>query len=442
MKSKMPKVLHKICGKALVEWVHDSAQEAGIQDCVVVVGHKADEVMTYMGQEVQFALQREQLGTGHAVMQAQGMLRGKQGHVIILYGDTPLIKGETIKMALDQHIQNDDSVTILTTELEDPTGYGRIVRDANGNVVRIVEHKDANDQEKTIKEINPGIYCFKIVHLLDALARLDNSNSQGEYYLTDTIEILIRANHKVSSLKIKDATELQGINDRQQLSQAESIIQHRILSKHMENGVTILSPLNTYISADVDIGLDTILYPGCMLEGKTRIGEDCCIGPNSRIINSVIENKVEVQSSVIIDSYVDENTHIGPFAYIRPESKIGKNVKIGDFVEVKKSVIGDNTKVSHLSYIGDAEIGENVNMGCGSVVVNYDGQKKHKTIVRDNAFVGCNVNLISPVTVNKNAFIAAGSTITEDVPEGSMAIARGRQVIKEAWMEKKGRQSK
>ncbi|WHH57603.1 bifunctional UDP-N-acetylglucosamine diphosphorylase/glucosamine-1-phosphate N-acetyltransferase GlmU [Petroclostridium sp. X23] len=442
MNSKTSKVLHKICGKPLIEWVYDSIQEAGIQDCIMVVGHKADQVKSYMGQKVKFALQEKQLGTGHAVMQAQPMLTGMQGHVIILCGDTPLIKGETIKSALDYHIENDHSATILTTEVDNPTGYGRIIRDVQGNVLKIVEQKDTNQDEQEIKEINSGIYCFKTAHLLNALAKLNNDNSQGEYYLTDTIEIILQNNSKVGAVKIGDPEELQGINNRFQLSEAERVMQQRILHKHMENGVTIISPLNTYIGADVDIGMDTIVYPGCILEGSTKIGENCVVGPNSRIVNSVIENDAEIQNSVVIDSSVGENTHVGPFAYIRPESTIGKNVKIGDFVEVKKSVIGDYTKVSHLTYIGDADVGQNVNMGCGSVIVNYDGQKKHRTTIGDNAFIGCNANLVSPVTVKNNAYVAAGSTITEDVPESSLAIARERQVVKEGWMEKKGRQHK
>ncbi|MDK2801730.1 MAG: bifunctional UDP-N-acetylglucosamine pyrophosphorylase / glucosamine-phosphate N-acetyltransferase [Clostridiales bacterium] len=439
MKSKKSKVLHKVCGKALVEWVYEAVQKAGIEKCILVVGHKAEEVMTYMGQKTQFALQKEQLGTGHAVMQAQHAIKDHEGHVIILNGDTPLIKGDTIKQVIEYHIKNDNAATVITTELDDATGYGRIVRDDSGNVIRIVEHRDANEQEKAIKEINSGMYCFAVKNLLDALSKINNSNSQKEYYLTDTIEILISENNRVGALKIEDSTELLGINNRIQLSEVEKVMQQRILSEHMENGVTIIDPGTTYIQADIEIKMDTIIYPGCILEGNTKIGEDCVIGPNSRIINSIVENNVEVQNSVIIDSYISENTRIGPFAYIRPESKIGKNVKIGDFVEIKKSVIGDNTKVSHLAYIGDAEVGKNVNMSCGSITVNYDGQKKYKTIIGDNSFVGCNVNLVAPVIVNKNAYIAAGSTITDEVPENSLAIARERQVVKDGWVKKKFR---
>lgn len=437
MRSNQPKVLHQVCGKALVEWVCDAAFEAGIQKCITVVGHKAEEVMAYMGQKVQFALQKEQLGTGHAVMQAQPLIKDAQGYVIILCGDTPLIKGSTVKKALDYHISSGNAATVITTELEDATGYGRIIRDASGQVKKIVEHRDTNEQEKAVREINSGIYCFTVKHLLDALNQLNNHNSQGEYYLTDTIEILIAEQFKVGALKIDDSTELLGINNRIQLSQAEAIMQKNIVNKHMENGVTIMAPATTLIHSNVEIGGDTIIYPGCIIEGDTKIQENCMIGPNSRIINSIVEDNVEIQYSVVVDSYVGRDTHIGPFAYLRPGSKIGKEVKIGDFVEVKNAVIGDKSKVSHLTYIGDAEVGKNVNMGCGTVVVNYDGQKKHKTIIGDNAFVGCNTNLVSPVVVNENAYIAAGSTITDEVPKDSLAIARQRQIIKQDWVKKR-----
>ncbi len=437
MKSNMPKVLHKVCGKALVEWVCDAVAEAGIHTCVTVVGHKADEVKSYMGQRVEFALQAEQLGTGHAVMQAQPMIKDNAEYVIVLNGDTPLIQGDTIKKVLDYHIKNNNMATVITTELEDATGYGRIIRDENGNVVKIVEHKDANEQEKSIREVNSGMYCFTVQYLLDALNKISNKNAQGEYYLTDTIEILIKEQFKVGALKIDNSAELLGINNRVQLAQIESIMRQRIINKHLLNGVTIIDPSSTYIQSDVKIGMDTIIYPGCVLERNTEIREKCLIGPNTRIVNCTVEENVEIQYSVLLDSYVKKNTHIGPFAYLRPGSKIGENVKIGDFVEVKNAEIGNNSKVSHLSYIGDAEVGNNVNMGCGTVVVNYDGKKKHKTIIEDNAFVGCNANLVSPVVVRENAYIAAGSTITKEVPKDSLAIARKKQKNIDGWVKKR-----
>lgn len=437
MKSKKSKVLHKVCGKALVQWVCDAVQEADIHTSVLVVGHKAEQVMAYMQGKVEFALQQEQLGTGHAVMQAEPMIKEKQGYVIILNGDTPLIKGETIKTALDFHIRNHNVATIITTELEDATGYGRIVRDSGGNVMKIVEHKDASENERAIKEINSGLYCFTVSHLLNSLSKLDNNNSQGEYYLTDTIEILMKENLKVGAIKVGDSTELIGVNNRLQLSQAESIMRERILNRFMEQGVTVIDSSNTYIADDVQIGMDTIIYPGCIIENGTSIGENCIIGPNARLNSSTIGNNVEIADSVVLESSVNDGTHVGPFAYLRPGSKIGKDVKIGDFVEVKNSQIDDYTKVSHLTYIGDADVGKNVNFGCGTVVVNYDGEKKHRTVIGDQAFVGCNTNLVSPVTVNKNAYIAAGSTITDEVPENALAIARSRQVVKEGWAKDK-----
>jgi len=438
MKSKKSKVLHKVCGMTLIDWVYNSVKNAGVNETVVVVGHKAEDVKESMGDKVLYAHQDKQLGTGHAVMQAKEYFSGKEGQVLVLCGDTPLITSETVSKTFEIHSRNNNSATIITAELENPLGYGRIVRDENNNVMKIVEDRDATEVEKEIREINSGMYCFNIKDLESALGELDNNNSQGEYYLTDTIEILIKKGLKVGAVKVDDSSEILGINDRIQLSKANEIMRKRILSNHMKNGVTIIDPSNTYIDADVSIGMDTVIYPGSMIEGRTEIGEDCIIGPSSRIVGSKISKGVEVKNSVVMESSVDEGTCIGPFAYLRPGSVIGKKVKIGDFVEVKKSVIGDGTKISHLTYVGDAEIGSNVNLGCGVVVVNYDGKKKHKTKIGDNCFVGCNVNLVSPVEVKDNAYVAAGSTITEEVPENSLAIARARQVVKEDWVIKKG----
>jgi len=438
MKSNKAKVLHKICGKTFIERVYESVKGAGIDETILVVGHKADQVQEHMKDSVSYVKQDVQLGTGHAVMQAEKYFENKKGCVIVLCGDAPLITSKTISDAIEFHKNNGYSATVITAEMEDPTGYGRIVRSADGNVVKIVEHRDANEQERKIKEINSGLYVFNIENLVEALKMLDNNNDQGEYYLTDTIEILIKKGLKVGAVRAGDSSEVLGINDRVQLAKASEILRKKILQNLMLNGVTIIDPASTYIDEDVQIGIDTVVYPGTIIEGKTVIGENCTIGPNARIVSARIGNNVEINSSVILESIVDDNTHVGPFAYIRPESKIGKNVKIGDFVEVKKSVIGDGTKASHLTYIGDAEVGCNVNFGCGTVIVNYDGKKKHKTIIGDNAFIGCNSNLVSPVEIKKNAYIAAGSTITEEVPENSLAIARARQVVKENYVKEKG----
>lgn len=442
MKSKSSKVIHKVCGKALVQWVHQAVENAGVKESIIVVGHRSDQVKECLGDKAEYVIQEKQLGTGHAVMQAESFLAGKEGYVVVLCGDTPLVTTETIKKAIEYHKNRNNAATVITAELDNPTGYGRIIRDNNGDVAKIVEHKDASDTEKEIKEINSGMYCFTIKHLVAALKELNNKNSQGEYYLTDTLEILIHKGLSVGAVKVADTDEILGINDRIQLSMAGEIMRKKIITNLMKSGVTIIDQNSTYIDEDVIIGIDSVIYPGTILEGETVIGEDCVIGPNARLVSSKTGNRVEINNSIVLESSVGDDTHVGPFAFIRPGSNIGKDVKIGDFVEVKKSVIGDKTKVSHLTYIGDAEIGKNVNLGCGVVVVNYDGKNKNKTIVGDNAFVGCNVNLISPVTVKDNAYVAAGSTITEEVPENSLAIGRARQVIKEDWVIKKGMQRK
>jgi len=442
MKSKNSKVVHNICGKSLIEWVYDAVSGAGIDETIVVVGHRADQVKECMGDRVKYAFQSQQLGTGHAVMQAEEYLRGKEGYVFVLYGDTPLITAKTISECISLHKKNGNAVTVVTAEFDDPTGYGRIVRDEHGNVIKIVEQRDASDEEKKIKEINSGLYCFTISSLLESLKKLTNDNDQGEFYITDTIGILIKEGFKAGAMKLENPAEILGINDRVQLYQASEHIRRRILEEHMKSGVTIIDPATTYIDEGVKIGIDTVVYPGTIIEGNTVIGEDCIIGPNSRLVDAKVGNGTEVNSSVILNSTIGNDVRIGPFAYIRPESVIGNNVKIGDFVEIKKSVVGDKTKIPHLAYIGDAEIGKNTNIACGVITVNYDGKKKNKTIVGNNSFVGCNVNLIAPVEVKDNSYIAAGSTITEDVPEYSLAIARERQVIKENWVIKKGMERK
>ena len=438
MKSKNSKVVNKIYGKPLIERVYRAVDGAGISECVIVVGHRADQVKACMGDKVLYAVQEEQLGTGHAVMQVKQHLKDKDGYVFVLYGDTPLISSDTISRTIEYHKKNNNSATVITAELEDPTGYGRIKRSTDGGVVGIVEQKDATEAEKQIKEINSGMYCFNIKDLLAALKELNNNNSQGEYYLTDTLGILVNKGLKVGAVKVGDPSEILGINDRVQLHEASEIIKKRILNEFMCSGVTIIDPGSAYIDDDATIGMDTVIYPNVIIEGRTVIGEDCTIGPNSRIVNSRIANGVEINNSVVLESSIGNDTHVGPFAYIRPDSCIGSNVKIGDFVEVKKSTIGDKTKISHLTYVGDAEVGKNVNLGCGVVVVNYDGKRKNKTVIEDNAFVGCNVNLVSPVVVKESAYVAAGSTITDEVPENSLAIARSKQVVKEDWVIKKG----
>ncbi len=437
IKSNLPKVLHKVCGKEMINHVIDTMREANIEDVNIIIGKGAELVQKATeSRNVSYSLQEEQLGTGHAVKCAKEFLKDKDGVVAIFTGDAPLIRKETVKKLLDNHIENGNTGTLLTSLIQDPTGYGRIIRNGN-EIERIVEHKDCNEDEIKVNEINAGMYCFDIKALLGALEKLSNNNAQGEYYLTDVISILKSEGKKLGAV-ITEFDETLGVNSRAELAQAEVIMRKVINKKHLDNGVTIIDPSNTYIGVDVIIGQDTIIYPGNVLEGKSEIGTDCVLYPNSRIDSSVIGNEVEIQSSVILQSKIGDNTTVGPFAYVRPESNIGDKVRIGDFVEIKKSTIGNNTKVSHLTYIGDAEVGENCNFGCGTVVVNYDGKNKNKTIIGDNSFIGCNTNLVSPVEVKDNTYIAAGSTITKEVPEGSLAIARAKQVNIEGWVNKKG----
>ena len=436
MKSNGSKVLHKVLGKSLVEYPIIAAKGVGVEEICLIVGHKAEDVKAALGDSVSYALQKEQLGTGHAVMQALDFMEDAD-EVIVLCGDTPLITKETLQTMLDFHREKQNAITVLSTLMEDPTGYGRIVRDANGGLLKIVEQKDATEAEKQINEINGGIYTFDGKLLKYALSKLDNNNVQNEYYLTDTIEILLNEGKRVDAIAIEASDDIAGVNSRIQLAGVTQVMKNRINEKHMTNGVTLVDPANTYIEADVVIGKDTIIEPGCMLQGNTVIGENCRIGYNSKLTNMTIKDHVDIEVSVLTDSFVDEGTHVGPFAYVRPNSHIGKNIKVGDFVEIKNANIGDGTKISHLTYIGDADVGEGVNFGCGTVVVNYDGQKKHRTTIGNHAFIGCNTNLVSPVVVEDNAYTAAGSTITKTVPENGLAIARAKQENKENWVLKK-----
>ncbi len=435
MKSAKSKVLHEISFQPLVKWVIDATADAEKQ--IVVIGHCGNQVRDALENSVEFVEQKQRLGTGHAVMQAKSYIENYDGEILIITGDTPLITRETLSNAYKFHKESGNSVTVLTAEVDNPYGYGRIIRDSADNVKRIVEQKDASEEEKHITEINSGIYFFDAKELLFSLEKLTNDNSQGEYYLTDTLEIIRNKGLKIGAFVVEDSDEILGINDRIQLAEAQAIMQNRIVKKHLVNGVTFIAPETAYIGKDVEIDCDTIIMPNTIIKGKTKIGSNCIIGPNAQITDSEIADNVEFNSSVIMQSRVGENTTIGPFAYIRPNSKIGKNIKIGDFVEIKNATINDNTKVSHLTYVGDADVGKNVNFGCGTVLVNYDGTKKYRSTIEDNAFIGCNTNLVSPVNVKENAFIAAGSTITDDVPENSLAIARARQVVKTDWKRKK-----
>lgn len=436
MKSKLYKVLHPVCGKPMVQHVVDHIQTLDVKRIVTVVGHGAEMVKQQLGDKSEYVLQAEQLGTAHAVQQAEAILSSEEGTTLVVCGDTPLIRPETMQALFEHHQAKKAKATILTAIAENPTGYGRILRGDNGQVEQIVEQKDASAEQQLVKEINTGTYCFDNKALFETLKLVKNDNAQGEYYLPDVIEILQKQSEIVEAYVTGDFEETLGVNDRVALSQAEALMRTRINEKHMRNGVTIINPEATYISAEAMIGRDTVIQPGSMIEGTTVIGEDCIIGPNTQIIDSRIGDRTAVHSSVVRESAVAEDTAIGPFANIRPLSDIGSHVKIGNFVEVKKSKLGNDTKVSHLSYIGDAEIGSNVNVGCGSITVNYDGKNKFQTIIEDDVFVGCNTNLVAPVKVGKGSFIAAGSTITKEVPEDALAIARARQENKPNYVSK------
>ncbi|MDF2699650.1 MAG: UDP-N-acetylglucosamine diphosphorylase/glucosamine-phosphate N-acetyltransferase [Haloplasmataceae bacterium] len=436
MKSELYKVLHCVLGKPLIKHVVDNLDNANINRKIVVVGHGAEEVKKVLNDNVEFVLQSEQLGTGHAVMMAEPLLKNDDGITIVICGDTPLITTETINNLLTYHANNHADATILTAIIDNPSGYGRIVRDDHNEVLKIVEHKDTNNTERLIKEINTGTYCFNNQKLFTALKNVKNNNFQNEYYLTDVIEIIKNSNGKVLGYTTEDFSETIGINDRIALANANLILKRRINNMHMLKGVTIIDPDNTYISVDTKIESDTIIYPGCVLFGNNTIGKNCIIGPNTNLENIVIGDQVKVRESVISDSTIGNNTTVGPFAHFRNHTVIGDGVRIGNFVEIKNTHFGNNSNAAHLAYIGDAEVGSKVNMGCGTITVNYDGKSKFKTVIGNNVFVGCNSNLVAPINIGDNAYIAAGSTITEDVPNDALAIAREKQTNKPGYANK------
>ena len=403
MKSKKSKLVQKIFGKEVVRRAVENAKNAGVQDIVAVVGYQKEEVMAVLGDTVKYAFQEDMMGTGHAVLMAKEYLKGKKGKVLVLNGDVPLIRPETLNKLIEKSIENKEYATLLTAIYDNPKGYGRIIRDEGGNVLAIVEEKDTTDEQKEIKEINAGIYCFDIEELLSALEEIKPNNAQGEYYITDVIGIMNKKGLKTGAVVVEDNTEILGINDRIQLEMLTKVLQMRINTEHMKKGVTIEDVNTTYIYDDVKIGMDTVIHPNTTIKSDVEIGEDCEIGPN---------------------------------AYIREGCKLANNVKIGNFVEIKKAIIGEGTKVPHFIYLGDCEVGEKCNIGCGTITCNYDGLHKSKTKIGNHSFIGSNTNLVAPVNIGNETFIAAGSTITDDVPDYALAIARQRQTNKEDWNKK------
>ncbi len=435
MKSDKAKVLHEAAGRTLLGHVIRNAEDAGADAVAVVVGHQGEKVEASLPEDVSVFYQKEQLGTGHAVMQAAEFFKDPDDDILVLCGDAPLTRPETIAAFEEAHRKSGSDVTVMSAVFDDPSGYGRIIR-SGGEFLKIVEHKDASPEERKVREINSGIYLFKAKALQDALSKITTENAQNEYYLTDAVEIIRDSGGKADAWSTDDPEDIAAVNSKVQLAQAAAILRRRINTKLMESGVIMIDPNTVYIDADVQIGRDTVVWPGAILEGGTVVGEDCVIGQNCHLVNAVIADGVDIQSSTILDSSVGSGTHVGPYAYIRPGSTIGRNAKVGDFVEVKNSVVKDGAKASHLTYIGDAEVGRNVNLGCGTVFVNYDGRDKFKTVVGDDCFIGCNSNLVAPVQVGDGAYVAAGSTITKDVPGDALAIARARQTNKEEYAKK------
>lgn len=429
MKSKFPKVVHSILGKPLVNWVIDAAKDSGVEKIVVVTGHGADIVESLIPGDVVTVRQEQQLGTGHAVRVAEHEI-DPDDDAIVLYGDAPLISSNTLKSLVDKRRSEDYDVVVLTMFPKDPTGYGRIVK--RGERIKIVEHKDASDEIREIKEVNSGIYVFRGAFLKEAVLKLKNDNKQNEYYLTDTVNMAQRA----TTVAVEDAAEVLGINNRVQLSEVAKLAQKRINEKHMLDGVTIVDPDTTYIGPNVKIGMDTIVEPMTMIMGTTEIGEDCLIGPMARIEDSVIESNVQVIRSEIIQSTFKKNVKVGPWSRVRMNAVANENSVIGNYVELKKTVLGKNTKAQHLSYLGDATIGDNVNIGAGTITCNYDGNKKSPTVIEDKAFIGSNSSLVAPVRIGEGSIIGAGSTITENVPPYSLGLGRSKQIVKEGKYKK------
>lgn len=436
MKSKLYKVLHKVCGKTMVEHVVDAAQGVNPAEIVTIVGTGAGDVEKVLADKSKFAFQEKQLGTGDAVMTAREELGDKDGATLVVTGDTPLFTTDTFNELFKYHAEKDNAATVLTAEAPNPFGYGRIIRDDQGNVLRIVEQKDGKPEELKVKEINTGVFCFDNKKLFEALKHVNNDNAQGEYYLTDVLEILRNSGERVGAYKMPDFSESLGVNDRIALAQATKTMQRRINEQHMRDGVSFIDPDTAYIDADVKIGNDTVIEGNVVIKGNTEIGSDCYITSGSRIVDSKIGNNVTVTSSTVEEAEMDDNTDIGPNSHLRPKAIIRKGAHIGNFVEIKKAEIGENTKVGHLTYVGDATLGKDINIGCGTIFSNYDGVKKFHTNVGDHAFIGAGSTLIAPINVADHAFIAADTTVTKDVNKYDMAIGRGRQVNKPDYWHK------
>jgi bifunctional UDP-N-acetylglucosamine pyrophosphorylase/glucosamine-1-phosphate N-acetyltransferase len=434
MKSATIKILHTAAGRPIIDYVLDLAAEICTRPPIMVVGYQREAVQQAVGGRARFAVQEEQKGTGHAVLQAAHLLDGAR-HVLILSGDVPLTRPETLQRLLDEHEQSQNALTLLTMKLDDPAMYGRIVRDSGGAVARIVEAKDASEDEKRINEVNAGIYVFDGRYLFDNLRNLSTNNVQGEYYLTDLLGVLRGAGKRVGAVAASDPIEALGVNSRADLASVEGEIQRRVVAALMSDGVTFRNPATVVIDSTVTIGNDTIVYPFVTIEGKTTIGSRCVIEPGVHLVDVQVGDDVHLKTGTVAeDAVIANEATVGPYAHLRPGSRLGHQVKVGNFVETKKAVFGDRAKASHLSYIGDAEVGADANIGAGTITCNYDGVNKHKTVVEDGAFIGSDTQLVAPVRVGKGAYVGAGSTITKDVPPGALALSRTPQRIIKDWV--------
>ncbi|NWF53881.1 MAG: bifunctional UDP-N-acetylglucosamine diphosphorylase/glucosamine-1-phosphate N-acetyltransferase GlmU [Syntrophaceae bacterium] len=430
MKSDLVKVLHPVAGSPMLFYPLDLSRILKPSRLVVVVGFQADLVQArFKAEDLTFALQKEQLGTGHAVLAASPALQGFHGTVLILSGDVPLLTEGTTRNFLQSHRDRQAILSVMTVELENPRGYGRVFRNADGSLLRIVEDKDLKPGEEKVREINSGIYSVDADFLFSALSHVTPQNAQREYYLTDIVALANKEKKRVFPFRVEDSLEVMGINSRVELAKANQVMRKRIAEQHMLEGVTLIDPETTYIDREVKIGQDTVIYPNCHLLGKTTLGAGCVIEPGCKVSNTQVGSQVIIKaSSVISESRIEDHVEVGPFAHLRPGTQLREGSKIGNFVEVKKSLIGKGTKANHLAYIGDATLGEKINVGAGTITCNYDGKKKHATVIENGVFIGSNTSLVAPVKISRNAFIGAGSTITKEVPPNTLAVARGKQV--------------
>ncbi|MEZ5316649.1 MAG: bifunctional UDP-N-acetylglucosamine diphosphorylase/glucosamine-1-phosphate N-acetyltransferase GlmU [Vicinamibacterales bacterium] len=436
MKSAQPKVVHALAGRPIIEHVLRTVDALRAAQTVLVVGHGADQVKAALAgrQGLQFVMQAPQLGTGHAVQQTESVLGDRAGTLLLLYGDVPLLSSGTLQRLLESHRNSRAAATVLTAEIADPYGYGRIVRDADGAIARIAEERDASGAERAIREINSGIYAFDLAPLFPALHELESDNAQGERYLTDLVALYRRKGLRVGTLCLESAEELRGVNSRADLADLTAVVRARKNRAVMLAGATLEDPSTTYIDEDVTIGADTIIGPGVTLEGRTTIGERCRIRAGARLTHATVGHDATIlDGSIVIDSAVGDGAAVGPYAHLRPDSTLGPGARVGNFVELKKTTMGARSKANHLAYLGDSTIGEDVNVGAGTITCNYDGVKKHPTVLEDGVFVGSDSQLVAPVRVGKGAYVAAGSTVTEDVPADALAISRNRQTIKPGW---------